>query len=259
MSDNHNSFLMIPSYVADHLEIDDATAILFGRLNALSNRDGFCFASTKYLAEISKCKERVIKNRLEKLKKLDFIRVFSSKKQIGWDRKIYTCNHYRAIENATLKEKYTKGTRVLVERAQACPLKGHTRAPYIDKPNLDKPNIPPLPPPSSVTEKASPEEEEELQRRVKERPKKYGAIKSMKAWRQTTLKNIREGVEEGNTSKSVEKDRRKEAQAYDMRSFKGFSISCCKEWVEVSKGQAIKYIRYDGTQEEWDQLPWRKS
>jgi hypothetical protein len=123
MSDE-NAFLIIPAYIANHSEIDAYTAILFGRLNSLSNKYGCCFASDKYLASISGCKDRVITDRLKKLKDLGFIQIFTKKDGFSWKRRIFTCNHYAAIPE-DIQNMFTKGMSV--------PLEGHERAPYNNK------------------------------------------------------------------------------------------------------------------------------
>jgi hypothetical protein len=80
----------------------------------------------------------------------------------------------------------------------------------------------------------------------------------MRAWRAATIKEIRELVKEKNVSRSVEKERRREATQYDMKSYDGFSVCCSKDWVEFSKGQAQRCVRFDATDEEWNQVPWRR-
>lgn len=137
--------MIIPSYIADHQDIDSATALLFGRLNALSNKEGYCFASDEYLAECSKCKIRVISDRLRVLKELGYIKVFTKKIGVIWDRKIYTCNNYSVVPNdepddfeniitnsteTPIKEISTKRTNVRLEP--------HKRAEYKNKKEKDK-------------------------------------------------------------------------------------------------------------------------
>jgi Helix-turn-helix domain len=145
---NHNAFLIIPAYVANHPEIDDATAIFFGRLNALSNDRGHCFASDKYLAEVCKCQYRVISDRLKKLRELGFIRVVSEKKGLKWDRKIWTCNHYSTMTEEEIQKSSTKRTGMRVRDAQACAFETHGRAEEKNKREKDKKENHPLSPSS---------------------------------------------------------------------------------------------------------------
>ena len=145
-----------------------------------------------------------------------------------------------------------------LRRAQACPSKGHTRAPYIDKHDLDKLNIPPLPPPSSVTEKATPEEEEEIQKRIKERDPKFGKITRYSKWKEAVLADIRESAKGTENFGLIRKQRKKEASSYDGKSIDGFYISTFDEHVYCSKGSGGREFRYDCEESEWNKLPWRK-
>lgn len=104
---SHNAFLFIPAFVADNENLDDATILLFGRLNALSNRKGYCYASDDYLAHICKVKERVIQTRLSKLEQEGYIKRDTKKIGMGWDRKIYTCtNSSKIMFTSSTDEQY---------------------------------------------------------------------------------------------------------------------------------------------------------
>jgi len=131
----HNAFLLIPAYIVNHSDIDNATAILFGRLNALSNQQGYCFATDVYLAEICKCKKRVISDRLKLLEDLGFIKRRTIKKGFGWERKIWTCNHYSAMKECDIQKSFTNSMPVPFER--------HARAEEKNKKEKNKKNPPP--------------------------------------------------------------------------------------------------------------------
>lgn len=122
---SHNTFLIIPAYVADNPKIDDPTALLFGRLNALSNRLGYCFASDAYLAQLTRVSVREIKNRLKALEEEGLIQRLTKKDGMRWNRKIYTVNNYSQII-------FTKGSYV--------PLEGNRCSPsiYKDSNNIRK-------------------------------------------------------------------------------------------------------------------------
>lgn len=114
-SDNypqHNFFLLIPAHVADDPDIDDSTAILYGRLNALSNRDGFCWATDQYLADLTKCKLRSIQERLNLLEKKGYIVRDTKKEGMTWNRKIYVRND--------IKINITNSATALDRTAPAC-------------------------------------------------------------------------------------------------------------------------------------------
>jgi len=85
----HGFFLIIPAFIADDPDLDDATKMLFGRLSALSNKYGYCWASDEALAEMSKCKYRVISDRLKDLENKGYIHRETQKEGMYWKRKIY--------------------------------------------------------------------------------------------------------------------------------------------------------------------------
>jgi hypothetical protein len=62
--------------------------MLFGRISALSNQIGYCWATDDYLAELSHCKDRVIQDRLKILEKKGYIIRQTEKKGMNWERKI---------------------------------------------------------------------------------------------------------------------------------------------------------------------------
>ena len=116
----HNFFLLIPAFIADDPDLDDSTKLFFGRLVALSNNKGYCFATDEYLADLCKCGTRVITDRLKALEFKGYIYRDTKKKGMSWDRKIYPI-----FENKNI---FTKGTHVPHREEQACPIEGHMRA-----------------------------------------------------------------------------------------------------------------------------------
>lgn len=70
-----NFFLLIPSHILDDERIDDSTAILFGRIASLSNNKGYCWASDKCLAELTRVTEREVRRRLKTLEDSGFIKI----------------------------------------------------------------------------------------------------------------------------------------------------------------------------------------
>lgn len=100
-SPQQNYFLIIPCRVMDDPQIDDATAILFGRIMSLSNNKQYCFASDEYLANLTKCKLRTLQYRLKKLKDRGHIKIETKKKGMLWDRRIYPNLNYEPHEDAS--------------------------------------------------------------------------------------------------------------------------------------------------------------
>lgn len=106
----HNYFLYIPATVADDPRLDDSEKLLFGRLAALSNKFGYCFASNKYLGELTGVSSDEIKKRLKSLKDLGCIKVDTKKNGVLWDRKIYPNFNYEGFKQ-TLREVQTNPSR----------------------------------------------------------------------------------------------------------------------------------------------------
>lgn len=126
MSLHHGPFLIIPAFITDDPDIDDSTAILFGRIMALSNQKNHCWASDQYLADLTRVSIREIKYRLKVLEDKGYIIRETKKNGFGWERKIYCV--YNQIES-------TKGMDVPLEGAHATPSEGNTCAQDIYKHN----------------------------------------------------------------------------------------------------------------------------
>lgn len=87
-------FLTIPTHVVENPKIDDSTAILYGRIMSLTKSKGYCFASDKYLAEMSGVSTQEIGKRLLTLERCGYIRRETQKVGLRWDRKIYPNLNY---------------------------------------------------------------------------------------------------------------------------------------------------------------------
>lgn len=57
-------------------DISDGAKILYGELSRLSTKEGYCFASNKYLGELVNKKERTIQNLLKELKENHLIKIY---------------------------------------------------------------------------------------------------------------------------------------------------------------------------------------
>lgn len=115
-------------------------------------------------------------------------------------------------------------------------------------PRTDLKKNPPLPPP------ATKEEEEEISKRLRERPKDLPKIKSMKAWRNVVLEEIRSTSV--NEKSNFEQTYRHRARAIvrDMtKNSDGELICAYQEYVEFSCGSKIRKVRYDLSAKEWEQ------
>ena len=124
----HNIFLIIPAFITNDPEIDDSTAILFGRIMALSNQYGYCWAGDKYLAELTRVSEREVKNRLKTLEDRGYIKRKTFKNGFTWQRHIFP----------QTQNNPTKGTGVPLDKEQACPSEGNGCSQEYDKETIIK-------------------------------------------------------------------------------------------------------------------------
>ena len=87
-------FVIITGPVLDQRKLADSAKILYGRVRSLSDREGYCWASNHYLAEISGCSERTIARLLAQLEEFGFIEMdeVPSDKKGGRERRIYIGN-----------------------------------------------------------------------------------------------------------------------------------------------------------------------
>ena len=135
----------------------------------------------------------------------------------------------------------------------------HFSAP-IKKIVLKKIKIPPLTPQKvNPSDSVSKEEEEELQKRLRERPKEMNPIKCMKAWRKTVLKDIREGkISHRNVVEAAERHQ-KEAIARDgTEDTRGCTITACRDRVEFILGGHYQAVRYDLDEDTWrSEVRWQ--
>lgn len=69
------NFAILPAHIRYNKDLTDSEKILFCEITALSNKNGYCYASNKYLSEIYGVSIGTISRRVNKLKKKGFISV----------------------------------------------------------------------------------------------------------------------------------------------------------------------------------------
>lgn len=114
--------------------------------------------------------------------------------------------------------------------------------------------LPPLTPPKEEVEETpvSKEEEEEISKRLRERPKGAKPIKSMSLWRKKVLKDIRLQRKDNESLKSKIDKRRLFARGLDGELFQGCTVVACAEHVELNSGNYSCRIGYDAPDKEWE-------
>ena len=87
---NHPSyFAVIPAEVRYCKDLEPNAKLFYGEITALCNREGYCWATNKYFAELYDVEIRTIQNWLESLERNNFIHVDLDKSSFGTKRKIY--------------------------------------------------------------------------------------------------------------------------------------------------------------------------
>lgn len=208
--------------------------VLLAEIHSLNGENG-CFASNEYFCKFFNWSERVLQLHLAKLKKLGFVRMesFDGRKRV-----------LRTTHEIFYTPEVKKITPLPCKKLHPSPIGSPIERENKDK-NKDK--NPPLPPPSVVT----PEEEEELNRRFKERPKGSPKVRSTKKWREAVLEDIRQEVLGASIDQESTDRHRKQARILDMTQWRGDRVFSCRDGVEFTSGTNYKHVRYDVSDEEW--------
>ena len=91
-------YSIIPACVRYDEELTDKAKLLYGEITALSNKEGYCFATNKYFANLYKCTNRAIQNAISKLQENGYIHVVI---EDNYQRKIYLTSSMGYEKNFT--------------------------------------------------------------------------------------------------------------------------------------------------------------
>lgn len=69
-----NYYINIPGKIVDDLKINSGAKILFGKIQSLSHKEGFCWACNKYLAKLLGVSIRTVQRWIESLKENGYIK-----------------------------------------------------------------------------------------------------------------------------------------------------------------------------------------
>lgn len=114
-------------------------------------------------------------------------------------------------------------------------------------------NLPPLPPPKEIEDdRPSTEEEEEICRRLKNRPKSAKPITIMREWRKQVLKDIRFDSKKEDNSEILFETHKKMAYSMDMKKFGDWTVFACPEHVEFTCGSQVNSVEYERSDHSWN-------
>lgn len=85
-------FAIIPANVRYHQQLSPNAKLLYGEITALADRDGFCWASNKYLAKQFRWGERTVSRLITQMSELGLIRLEMYKTPSGSERRIFVGN-----------------------------------------------------------------------------------------------------------------------------------------------------------------------
>jgi hypothetical protein len=88
-------YYVIPAQVIEDPELDHPDIVFYAILSGLAERDGYCFASNKHLAQRMRRGTEQIEKYLKKLETLGYIRRETIKNGLQWDRKIFINHEFK--------------------------------------------------------------------------------------------------------------------------------------------------------------------
>ena len=81
-----NYYAIIPAVVRYDNELTDKAKLLYGEITCLSNKEGYCFATNNYFANLYHCTTRAIQSTISKLQERGYIKIVIEN---NYQRKIY--------------------------------------------------------------------------------------------------------------------------------------------------------------------------
>jgi len=89
MNENPNYYGILPANVRYAKNVCSSAKLLFTELSALTNKEGYCFASNSYFAKLYDVSEKSISNWIKELDEAGFIKSEVTKNNSGTYRKIF--------------------------------------------------------------------------------------------------------------------------------------------------------------------------
>ena len=87
-----NYYAVIPAIVRYDKDLTDKAKLLYGEINCLCNKEGYCFATNNYFSNLYNCTPRAIQFTLSKLQEKGYIKIIVEN---NYQRKIYLTDALR--------------------------------------------------------------------------------------------------------------------------------------------------------------------
>ena len=101
--ENPSFFAIIPADVRYDKKLCSSAKLLYGEITALTQKEGYCWASNKYFAELYEVDISTIKRWIKNLADEQYIETETVKNGMHWDRKIFLKNILRRLINEPSK------------------------------------------------------------------------------------------------------------------------------------------------------------
>ena len=98
--DKPSFYAIIPANVRYCKELEPNAKLLYGEITALCNKEGYCWASNQYFAELYEVDERTVRRWIESLSTNTFIEVVHSDNQFCQERKIFITDQFKKSSTA---------------------------------------------------------------------------------------------------------------------------------------------------------------
>lgn len=244
--------LWIPREIWLCKELSLLEKTLWAEIDSLDDPENGCTASNQYFMDFFNVKERVLQEALSHLKKLGFIRYES------FDGRIRILRSHLSV----VKEKFCT-SEVQNSAPLTCgiphPSPNARHIVYNKEDNKESLPLPPSKPERKKVESPSKEEEEEINRRFRERPKDCPPIKNRRAWELAVLKEIRNAMDSDKGLVKLAIKHKEEAMQWDMKKIGEIMVYACPDRVEFTSGSYCKQVKYRISDEEWNsEVLWKK-
>lgn len=240
--------IWIPKEIWLNKNLSIEEKVILSEIHSLDGEDG-CFASNAYFQNFFGLSQRVLQLHLARLKKLGFIRVES----FDGRKRILKTSH---------EIFYTPGVK------KSSPLPRKKLHPSLIGSSIERDNKednkdiynPPLPPQKEKEIPPTEEEEEELDKRFRERPKDSKPVISQSMWRSQVLKDIRSQDAAKSRSNALVVKHRNEAMPYHGKTVEGLLITVNERFVEFCHPAKYWIANFDLPEKEWikETRPFRR-
>lgn len=251
-------YAIIPANVRYCKDIESGAKLLYGELTALAQKEGYCWASNKYLASLYDVDAKTIQRWIASLRNQKFIEVEVETGGFQTTRKIWICPGIKKI--STEGQNCQGGQKKIVTPDDKNVLHINTSI------NTEEKKEPP-PSPTSLPKKLKTPVTKEDWRRFFSNWKKEefefaweeyekmppGHVKSIKHWLPKVRDRYNTIVEKKTVSDGIVYKRKMLAESWDGKKFMGYRVTACKEQVEFTEGSYYKSVRYDAPQEDWEE------